>query len=227
MRKISFCLFAILYTTCSFSQTNLEAYGSFIRNFTDGYNNSTQGIGIRIEFGREDAFLTKYFGLAYTFPMYPTDVIEAHAFDNWTTPSYVNVTARYKQSMVRLEGGGKYYLSGDASTFEGVNWYLNGGAEVIYITNTPTYSYYDKENYTLGYTDDSDVNPDGTEKFGLNLHLSVGTGVEKNLGPGNIFCQAGFAFPVVRTNQQAGGIESFTPLPLNLNLGYKIPLGRR
>jgi hypothetical protein len=159
--------------------------------------------------------------------MYATDELEAQAYSNWTSPSSVPVTARYKQPMMRLETGGKWYISGDAENFEGLNWYVNGGVEVVYIKNDPTYSYYDKDNYTLGYTDDSDVNPDGTDKFGLNLHLAAGTGIEKNLGIGNLFIQATISFPVLHSNSTPDDVESFTPIPLNLNLGYKIPLGKK
>jgi hypothetical protein len=203
MKKTVLSLGIILFFIPSFGQVNLQLYGSYIRSLNPDYSNTTQGIGVRFEFGRQDASLTKYVGFAYCFPMHPTDELEAQAYSNWTSPSSVPVSARYNQPMLRLETGGRLYISGDAENFEGFNWWLNGGIEVVYVKNQPTYSEYDKENYTLGFSDESDVNPDGSDKFGLNLHLCVGTGIEKNLGIGNIFLQAAISFPAVTSSNSS------------------------
>lgn len=222
---LSLLLVGLISNVIGYSQLNLEMYGSYIHNLNKDFKNNTQGIGMRFEWGQDNADWTKYIGVAYCFPMHATSEIEARAFDNFTTPSTVNVVAKYSQPMVRLEFGGRLYFAGDASGFEGFNGYLNGGAEVVYIQNRPTYSAYDQDKYTLGFTDDSDVNPDGTEKFGLNLGLTFGFGLEKNIGPGNIFLQGAIGVPVLTKNQTSSDIADFTPIPLNVNLGYKIPLG--
>ena len=47
----------------------------------------------------------------------------------------------------------------------------------------------------LGYTDDSDFNKDVSYKFGLNLFISLGPGVEKTVGTGKAFLQSTVAFP--------------------------------
>lgn len=218
------CLFVF---SASYSQVNLQVYGSFVRNLNPDYRTNTKGGGIRFEIAKPESSITKYFGAAYNLPMYTLATLEAQAMSSATDPSHVNVTARYKQAMIRLEGGGAYYLAGEGANFDGFNWSLHGGVEAVFIQNKPTYSHYDKEKYTLGYTDDSDVNPDGTGKFDIHLFLTAGTGVEKNLGYGNIFLQAAIAFPVTNVggSNVASGLEDFTPIPLNINLGYKIPLG--
>jgi hypothetical protein len=223
---ISILIISIFSSTWSYGQSNLELYGSYIHNLNKDYKNNTQGVGLRFEWGRGNESVTKYIGLAYGFPMHVTSELEARAYDNFTSPSTVNVTAKYSQPMVRLEGGGKLYLSGSGSSFEGLNSYLNGGAEVLYIQNKPTYSEYDKDNYTLGFTDESDVNPDGSEKFGLNLHITFGFGIEKTVGSGNLFLQCAISLPALHGNEPATDVQDFTPIPLNVNLGYKLPIGK-
>jgi hypothetical protein len=228
MKKIYFTFLIAVACLSSFSQVNLMGYGSFVRNLNPDYRGNTYGGGIRFEFAKNETF-TKYAGFAYDVPMYSTEEIEAQAYSSWTTPSSQTVTARYSRPMMRFEFGANYYLSGDATSFEGLNWYLTVGAEIIYIGNKPTYSSYDKENYTLGYTDNSDVNEDGSEKYGLHLFLMGGTGIEKTLGPGNIFLQATIGLPAtnIGSSNVSSSIEDFTPIPLNINIGYKISLGSR
>lgn len=226
MRKtFLFILLTTVMGLSSFAQLNLEAYGSYVRNFNPDFKNTTKGGGLRLEFGKEDAALTKFVGIAYNLPMYSLAPIEAQAFSNRTEPSWYPVTARYKQPMMRAEFGGRWYITGEAENFEGINWYAQGSVEVIFIRNKPEYSYYDKELYSLGYSPDSDVNEDGTSKFDANFYLAVGTGIEKNLGIGNVFLQAAFAFPAFSPNASgSANIENFAPIPLNINLGYKVPL---
>lgn len=218
---------SVLLAFKSYSQSSLSFYGSYIHNLRNGFKNNTQGIGARFEWGKEAATLTKYVGLSYGFPFHLTLDLEARAFDNFTSPQTVAVTGKYSQPMVRLETGGNLYLVGDPSGLESVNWYLNGGIELLYINNKPTYLDYDKEKYTLGFSDDSDVNPDGSEKFGLNFQLAVGTCLEKNIGGGSVFLQTAISVPVYSSAQTSGDIPYFVPSPLSVNIGYKIPLNKR
>ena len=172
--------------------------------------------------------MSYYAGLAYASPISTKQEIEARAYSNFTEPSTVQVTGLYKLPMYRLEGGIRYYITGEANNYDGINFYLNLGAEVMFVPNKPKYSYFNKQDYTLGYTPDSDVNEDGTEKFALNLMLAAGTGVEKKLGPGNLFAHITLAFPATQNGNSdiSSSLEEFTPIPLNFNIGYKIPLRR-
>lgn len=229
MRKILLLITLFVSSFYCFSQVNLEPYASYIRNNNNEFRATTQGIGFRVELGRDDGWVTKYFGVAYAFPMYPTVKWEAHAYDSWTDPSFVDVTARYKQSMVRLEAGCKLYPIGRADKFKGFNWYFNAGLEGNYTTNKATYSYFDQEKYNLGFMENGGNNPDGTDKYALNIYCDLGSGMEIGIGPGNIFVHGSIAIPGMQSFKSSSGtssdIESFAPVPININVGYKIPLG--
>jgi hypothetical protein len=228
MRKMFLFLSLTFIAAKSFSQTNIQAYGSFIRNLNPDFGGNTQGAGFRFEFGKDESSVSYYAGLAYALPISTKKELEARAYSNFTSPSTVEVTGLYKLPMYRLEGGARYYITGEAHNYEGINFYLNLGAEVIAVPNKPKYSYYDKEYYTLGFTPESDVNEDGTEKLALNIMLAGGAGIEKNIGPGNLFAQITLAFPATQNGNSdiSSSLEEFTPIPLNFNIGYKISLSR-
>jgi len=210
-----------------FSQVNLQVFGSYVKNLNKDYKGTTYGGGIRIEFGREDATLNTYAGFAYTRPIITRITQEARAYSNFTSPQTIDVETVYKIPNYRAEFGSRYYLTGSAHNYESINTFINVGAEIIFAPNKPKYESYDKDLYTLGYTSDSDVNEDGTEKFALSLMIAIGGGVEKNAGPGNIFLHVAIALPVTRNGNTdiSSSIVDFTPLPLNFNIGYKFPLG--
>lgn len=209
------------------AQSNLEAYAGYVKNLNKNFKASAPGFGFRFEWGNSEARFTKYAGIGFALPMKATDAVEARAFSNQTSPSYVPVDASYSQSMYRLELGARYYFVGNAFFEEGFNWYVNGAAELIYMNNKPTYSQYDKSKYTLGYTDDSSVNPDGTDKKDINFHIGLGTGFEKQAGPGFVVLQAAISFPATTVNSQdvSDNLTSMTPIPVFFNIGYKFPLG--
>ena len=227
MKRIIFLSALFCASLYGFSQVDLEPYGSYINNTNGTFPAKTRGIGFRVALGRDDRWVTRYFGVAYSFPMSSQLNWEAQAIDTGTDPSSVDVTASYKQSMVRLEAGCKLYPVGRANKFTGVNWYFNLGLEGIYCSNKPTYSYYDETKYALGYAPDSGANPDGTDKYSLGLDFHIGSGVEVGLGRGNIFVQGMIAIPGLRQSsaRAEGEYESVVPLPKNINVGYKIPLG--
>lgn len=218
-------LFAI-FCHVSDAQVNLQLSGNFVRNFNPDSKSNSFGGGLNIEFAGNQTF-TKYVGISYILPTTFTEEIEASAFSNLTEPYYIPVTATYKRPMFRIDGGINYYLAGEANNTEGFNWFIGGGAAIIYTGNKVSYSSFDRTEYTLGYSSDSDVNEDGSEKFGLNVMLALGTGIEKNIGIGNLVLQANFAFPVTRVNNSdvTEMLQSFTPIPLTVSLGYKFPLG--
>ena len=91
--------------------------------------------------------------------------------------------------------------------------------------DTAAYASYDQDLYSLGFSQTSDVNEDGTDKFALNLMLALGAGIEKNIGPGNIFLHVAIALPVIQSSMNSD-IEDFAPLPLNFNAGYKFSLSK-
>jgi len=91
--------------------------------------------------------------------------------------------------------------------------------------DTAAYASYDQDLYTLGYTQTSDVNEGESDRFALNLMLALGAGVEKNIGPGNIFLHVAIALPVIQ-NGMNSDIDDFVPLPLNFNAGYKFSLSK-
>ena len=75
--------------------------------------------------------------------------------------------------------------------------------------------------------ENSGINPDGTDKYGLDLHISLGTGIEIGTGPGNIVLHGSITLPTLASGQTGADLDSFTPIPLNVNLGYKILLGKK
>jgi len=221
-----FLLFPVFIAFCSstLSQTNMQVFGSYVKNLNKDYSGSTYGVGIRFELGKDDAFFNKYIGFAYNGAITTHAINEAHAYSSLTDPQTIDVPTVYKIPTYRLEGGGRLYFSGSAHNYGGVNAFLNAGAEVIFAPNHPEYASYDQDLYTLGFTQTSDVNEDGTDKFALNLMLALGAGIEKNIGPGNIFMHVAIALPVIQNSNS--DIEGFTPLPLNFNLGYKFSLSK-
>ena len=222
------CLATVLCISQAFTQSNLQVYSSYVKNLNKDYKGNTFGLGFRIEFGKDDATLTKYAGFAYNAPIITHATNQAIAYSSLTDPYSIDVATVYKIPSYRAEFGGRFYFVGSAHNYDGINVFGNGGAEVIFAPNKPKYESYDKDLYNLGYTEGSDVNEDGTEKFALNLMLVFGAGIEKNIGPGNIFLHAAIALPVTTNGNSdiSSRIEDFTPLPLNINLGYKIPLSR-
>jgi len=227
MKKI--LLVFVLSTTCivpAFSQVNLQFFGSYVRNLNKNSKGNTSGGGVRVEFGDDEKAMHTYIGFAYNRPIVRHETLEARAYSNFTTPETIPVEAVYKIPNYRLEFGTRYYLTGSAHNYESINIFIHIGAEVNVAPNKPTYESFDRDLYTLGYTSDSDVNEDGTEKVAINLMLSPGVGIEKNLGPGNIFAHITISVPVTQNGGSdiSASIEDFTPLPLNFNIGYKIPL---
>ena len=226
MKKIIlFHIFIAVYSSTLLSQTNMQVFGSYVKNLNKDYKGLTYGVGIRFEFGKDDAFFNKYIGFAYNGPITTHAINEARAYSSLTDPQTIDVPTVYKIPAYRLEGGGRLYFSGSAHNYDGMNAFLNCGAEVIFAPNHPEYTSYDQELYTLGYTQTSDVNEDGTDKFALNLMLALGAGIEKNFGPGNIFLHVAIALPVIQ-NGTNSDIEDFVPVPLNFNAGYKFSLSK-
>jgi hypothetical protein len=217
---------ALITKTGLFAQLNIQPYGSFVRNLNREYKLDTYGFGLQLELTDASNF-GYYLGLAYALPMKTTKQIEARAFCNCTEPSTVDVVALYTLAMYRSEAGVRYYVIGEPDNYSGFNAYVNMALGAILTTNKPAYSYYDKEKYGLGYTSDSDVNEDGSEKLALNPILTAGLGIEKNLGIGNILGQLNIAVPASQAGEHgtSSGIEPFTPIPVNINVGYKISLG--
>lgn len=211
----------------AFSQVNVQFFGSYVRNLNKNYKGNTFGGGVRVEFGDDERAFHTYVGFAYNRPILRRETLEARAYSNFTTPETIPVEAVYKIPNYRLEFGSRYYLTGSAHNYEGINIFLNIGAEVNVAPNKPKYESFDRDLYTLGYTSTSDVNEDGTEKVAINLMLAPGFGIEKTLGPGNIIAHITIAVPVTQNGGSdiSASIEDFTPLPLNFNIGYKIPLG--
>jgi hypothetical protein len=225
MRTVIFTICAIFSSIVSYSQVNLNTYGSFIRDLNPENKENTLGAGVRVEFAEEESNFSKYVGFAYALPVRYTEELQAQSMSSSTSPSSVKVTANYSRPMFQLEVGLNLYLAGAPDNFENFNWYI-GGVAAVYLGNKPSYSSYDEDNYSLGYTKESSVNRDGSPKYILNLHIAAMTGIEKNLGPGNVFFQTGVSFPAVKSNT-IDEIASFSPVPLSLNLGYKISLSRR
>lgn len=226
MERVLFIICTLFTSIVSYSQVNLHTYGSFIRDLNPENKVNTYGIGVRLEFAKEQSNFSKYLGFAYTLPMRHTEQLEAQSMSSWTSPSSVTVTANYSRPMFQLEVGSNIYITGVPNDYENFNWYLGGGVAAVYLGNKPSYSSYDENNYTLGYTKESTVNRDGSPKYILNLNLAVHTGIEKNVGPGNVFLQTGVSFPVVQSNT-IDEIASISPILLSLNLGYKISLSSR
>ena len=226
MKKL-FCSASLLFLIIleSHSQFNLQPYGSFVRNMNRYFKGNTFGGGIRAEFGDEGSRISKYFGLGYNIPIKTTYELEAEAYSSFTSPDYVPVTATYSQPMYRAESGIRYYIAGESQNFEGINVFANVGAELIVTLNKPTYSDFDRENYTLGFS--GDVNEDGSEKVAINAMIAAGLGIEKNIGTFNLFLHAGIALPATQLGNSdiSENIESFSPTPLNVSLGIKIPIG--
>lgn len=213
----------------SYSQVNIQPYISYIRNLNPDYKANTYGGGIRFEFGRSGSTLSTYAGFSYDLAIKKTMEIEARAFNSSTSPTTIPVIAHYSLPMYRLEGGSRYYFTGEQHNYEGVNFYANFGVELIVTPNKPVYSDFDRSLYGLGFSTTSDVNEDGTEKVAINLMLAGGFGIEKNIGGGNLFMQLCIAFPATNSgnNDISSSIASFTPIPVTLNLGIKLPLGSR
>jgi hypothetical protein len=220
-KKTFFSFLAILFSVPSFSQTNFSAYGSFIRNLNKNYKANTYGAGIRFEFAKNPSW-TSSLGLAYALPMHTTYMLEARAMSNQTTPQTVNVTGNYTQPMYRLEYSTHIYLGGDALNRKGFSYYLKLGVEAIYVGNKATYSDFDRNLYGLGYTKESDVNEDGSDKFDVNPCASFGLGLEKSIGFGSFFLQTNIALPASNGSGDSE-IADFAPKPFNINIGYKIP----
>jgi hypothetical protein len=227
MKKIYLSLASALAVISVSAQVNVQTYGSFVKNLNPDYKGKAFGAGLRFEFGGEESQVSYYAGLHYTAPITTKEELYAQAMSNMTDPSSVPVTASYKLPIYRLDGGIRYYITGGPAEYQAVNFYLNGGVELCFVPNKPTYSEFDRELYTLGYSPESDVNEDGTEKRAINLALAIGTGVEKKAGPGNVFLQVALAFPAFAQGDDGSDLAAFTPIPLNVNLGYKIPFGRR
>lgn len=213
----------------SYSQVNIQPYVSYVRNLNPDYKANTYGGGIRFEFGRSESTFSYYAGFGYNLAIKKTAELEARAYSNFTSPETVPVTAKYSLPMYRLEGGSRFYFAGEQHNYEGFNFYANLGAEVIVTPNKPVYSDFDRSLYGLGFSTTSDVNEDGTEKVAINLMLAGGLGIEKNVGMVNIFMQLGIAFPATRSGNSdiSSSIESFTPIPVNLNFGIKLPISSR
>jgi hypothetical protein len=227
MKKVILSLVISITVLSAYSQVNLQVYGSYVRNLNPDFKGKAYGTGLRLEFGEEESSLSYYAGLHYTAPISTKHEVEARAYSSATEPSYVPVTALYKLPIYRLEGGMRYYFAGEPTAYDRFNFYANLGVEVSAVPNKPTYSYFDRELYTLGWSADSDVNEEGSEKLGLNFNLAAGAGIEKNLGPGNLFLHITIAIPAFASGDDGSDIASFTPLPAGLNLGYKIPLSRK
>jgi hypothetical protein len=225
-KNLLFFALSMIFAIPVFSQVNLQLFGSYVENLNKNSKGNTYGGGIRIEFGRDDATLSTYAGFAYNSPIVRHETLEARAYSNFTTPETIPVEAVYKIPNYRLEFGSRYYISGSPHNYESVNFFINVGVEVNVAPNKPTYESFDRDLYTLGFTEGSDVNEDGTDKVAINLMLAPGIGIEKNLGPGNIFAHIAIALPVTQNggSDLSSAIEDFTPLPLNFNIGYKISL---
>jgi hypothetical protein len=228
MKKSIFTLLILAGIKSSiFSQVNVQAFASYVINLNKDYKGTTYGGGVRMEFGKEDATINTYIGLAYTRPIITRINQEARAYSNFTSPQTVDVETVYKIPNYRVEFGTRYYLSGSAHNYESANVFLNVGAEVLLAPNKPKYESFDMDLYTLGFSEGSDVNVDGSEKLALSLMIAIGAGFEKNLGLGNVFLHTTFALPATRNGNSdiSSSIVDFTPLPLNFNIGYKFPLG--
>jgi hypothetical protein len=227
MKKIILSLVTSFIVLSASSQVNLQVYGSYVRNLNPDFKGKAYGTGLRLEFGEQESSLSYYAGLHYTSAISTKHEVEARAYSSATEPSYVPVTALYKLPIYRLEGGMRYYFAGEPQAYDRVNFYANLGVEVSAVSNKPEYSYFDRELYTLGWSSDSDVNEDGSEKLGLNLNIAAGAGIEKNLGPGNLFLHMTIAIPAFAQGDDGSDLASFTPVPAGLNLGYKISLSRK
>src|SRR4051812_38661364 len=185
MKKIVLSLLIIVNVYSAFSQrhVNMQVYGSYVRNVNPDFRGTAPGAGLRIETFKEDAVFSKYFGVHYTSPITLAEPAQANAKSSATDPSSMSITANYKVANYRLEYGSRYYFKGEANEYKGFNFYANMGVELWYFTNRLTYSGYDEELYEpqTFFTQDSDVNPDGSDKFGLSFALAIGAGFEKNI----------------------------------------------
>ena len=138
--------FLLLFVTISFgltkafTQLNFQAFGSYVLNLNKDYKGSAYGAGIRFEFGSNDAFMNKYVGFAYNAPIATHVINEAHAYSSLTDPQSIEVPTVYKIANYRLETGGRFYLSGAAHNYEGINTYLSGGVELIFAPKKPQHA---------------------------------------------------------------------------------------
>lgn len=218
MKKITVLVLSVCLTTSlCYSQMNLQIKGSYVRNLEKEYAGNTFGTGFTLEFGGKSKSFNLYTGASYNFPLTIEKNFTARAYSSITDPSTIDVAGRHKLSYYRFELGNRFYFVGESDNQEGVNVYVNLGTELLVVTNKATYQEFDRELYTLGST--GDVNEDGSNKFANNFMFVVGAGIERNLGPGNIFLNAGIAIPAPQTSDD---VTSIAPIPLNINLGYKI-----
>ena len=223
MKKITLLVLSVCLTTSlCYSQMNLQIKGSYIRNLEKENAGNTFGTGFTLEFGGSRKALNLYTGASYNFPLSIDKNFTARAYDNFTDPSTIDVAGRHTLTYYRIELGNRFYFLGEADNYEGANIYVNLGGELLFVTNKASYQEFDRDLYTLGST--GDVNEDGSNKFATNLMFVVGAGIERNLGPGNIFLNVGIAIPAPQTSDD---ITSIAPIPLNFNLGYKIFFGGR
>ena len=143
MKKIVFItILLFIASITSFAQSSLQVYGSYIRNLNPDFGGSTFGGGVRFEFGNEDNIIVPYVGLGYDRPIITRQSLSARAFSNQTTPQTIDVAAVYKIPFYRVELGGRCYLGGSAYNTEGINFFLNGGAELILGLNKPKFENY-------------------------------------------------------------------------------------
>jgi hypothetical protein len=229
MQKRSLLILVMAFIGSSaISQVNLQLYGSFVQNLEADNKGSAFGGGLRVEFGDEDEPFTYYAGIAYNSPIKTTRIIQAAAYSGGTNPPTVPVTATYKLSSFRTESGARYYFMGGLGNDNAFNFFANLGAELFLAFNNASFSNYDENLYGLGYSGDSEVNDDGSQKFALNIMLAGGFGIEKNVGFGNLFSQVALSYPVIkpRTTIITSPVERLAPIPLNINVGIKIPLDK-
>jgi hypothetical protein len=225
MKKIVliFSLFC-LTTSVSYAQVNLELKGSFVRNLDKDLAGNTFGTGFTLEFGGNKRAYNLYAGASYNFPITVEKDLTARASNSSTNPSTTDVMARYELTYYRFEVGGRVYLVGDATNQEYINFHVNLGGEFLLVTNKAAYQDFDRSLYSLGWFENNQTNEDGTYKYANNLMFVIGTGIDRKLGVGNIFLSASIAIPAP---QNSDDLTPIAPIPVNVNLGYKIFLRRK
>lgn len=222
---VSFVLLFAVSTT--FSQVNMQIFGSLILNLNKEFKGTTPGAGIRVEFNEER--FSAYGGIGYAAAITTKKKLVARNMYGGN-PDQMEIPTTYKLPMYRLESGGRFYFIGQADNYDGINAYVGLGTEVILVTNKPKYENFDENNYTFDTESDYDIgggNPDGTSKLTLHWGVTGGLGLEKNVGKGNVFFNGNISYMLLTTEnpELAFPLKTLKPIPLNINIGYKFSIG--